>query len=339
MAHLSICVSSYPWKVLHHLEAVVMRSMRSMRSRSGFTLIELLVVIAIIAILIGLLLPAVQKVREAASRSRCANNLKQMGLACHNFHDVNGQLPPGLGAVGDKQTSRFGVTIPANLMFASWHTHILQFTEQDALYRIMTPNTQSLGRPVPLYSCPSDPKGQYAYAVGSWNQLTSSYAGVSGTDLYRYQVLSDPLTNNGLLHHRGRVRIEGITDGTSNTIMIGDRPASLPSGWWGWWDTSRSYSIDWSYDCLGGAANTGSFFGTANDNGGGASCPSGAASGLFRQPANPANACDFDHFWSYHPGGAMFAMGDGGIRFIPYSAQPMMAALATRAGGEVVNLP
>src|SRR5262245_30475359 len=108
-------------------------------SRRGFTLIELLVVIAIIAILIGLLLPAVQKVRESASRMRCSNHIKQMALALHNFHDTQGVLPPGLGAVGDSQSLPFNPTVPANLMFASWHTHILPFTEQDNLYRTMVP--------------------------------------------------------------------------------------------------------------------------------------------------------------------------------------------------------
>jgi len=306
------------------------------RSRSGFTLIELLVVIAIIAILIGLLLPAVQKVREAASRMKCSNHIKQMALALHNFHDTQGVFPPGLGAVGDRNTSAFSATVPANLMFASWHTHILQFSEQDNLYRTMQPNTQGLGRPVPLYACPSDPKGQFGYSGnGFTGQLTTSYAGVHGRNMY----LDNPGQGEGVLFWRSRVNITGIADGTSNTIMIGERPASLQNGWCGWWDSSRNPSSWWDYDCIGGTANTVSFFGNTSDNYDGAACPTGAAVGVYRAPASPPNSCNFDHFWSYHPGGAMFALGDASVRFIPYSAQAMLPLLSTRANGEVVNLP
>ncbi len=305
------------------------------RVRRGFTLIELLVVIAIIAILIGLLLPAVQKVREAASRMKCSSQLKQMGLALHNHHDTHGLFPPGLGAVGDSATD-YNPTVPSTLMFASWYTHILPYVEQDNLYKVMKPNVNGQGKPVPLFGCPSDPKGQYEYAGnGFTGQLTASYAGVSGHDLYRWVVYSDRTANSGILSWRSRTRIVEIGDGTSNTLMVAERPASLPTGWWGWWDTSRQYYVAWDYDCLGGAANTGSFFGASSDSGGGTGCPTGAASGLYRSPANPANACDFDHYWSYHIGGAMFAMGDGSVRFIPYSAQPIMGALATKSGGEV----
>lgn len=302
--------------------------------RYAFTLIELLVVIAIIAVLIGLLLPAVQKVREAASRMKCSGHMKQLGLALHNFHDTHNALPPGLGAFGDRETRPGQPTNPPSLMYASWHTHILPFVEQENLYRRMRPNTTGLGLPVPIYSCPSNPRGQFGYeGNGFTNQLVTDYVGVAGQNLHGR--IGSP--NDGVLFARSRVRLNTITDGTSNTLMIAERPPSYPSGLWGWWDSARSPQHAWDYDCLGGTANVGSFLGNTSDSGGGSPCPSGSAAGLYREAMRPPTACDLDHFWSYHHGGAMFAMADGSVRMIPYSAQPIMAALGTRAGGEVVN--
>jgi prepilin-type N-terminal cleavage/methylation domain-containing protein len=345
--------------------------MRSVR-RAAFTLIELLVVIAIIAILIGLLLPAVQRVREAANRAKCTNNLKQIGVALHAFHDSYAVLPPGLGALEDHwivpptgYPSPFAPpdTIPSTgppkfNRFCSWCTWILPYVDQTSRFRTMRQTKLWNGPPggvVPLYICPSDPRSNDIYAQGvGGNRPVTFYAGVSGT-----------ATNNGkwpacdgVLFTLSKTRLGDISDGTSNTFMVGERPPS-PSLDWGWWDTAvqpDSYGADpdgswsgWDMDVdLGvsehgpsGPAGPGYFdAGSIPD----FNCP---ATSTFKEagpaaisspPYNtPSNFCDFFHYWSNHRGGALFCFADGSVRFIPYTAAGRMNALATRAGGEPVN--
>ena len=304
--------------------------------RCGFTLIELLVVIAIIAILIGLLLPAVQKVREAASRTTCTNNMKQLCLGLHNFHDSQGSFPPGVGAMGDKRVlSASTYTQPtqptAGVQFCSWYTWILPYIEQAALFEVMRPNTNGLAKPIKQYACPSDLKGQYAYSFGT-PQWTTSYTGLAGTTSGYKEWPA-----KGMLAWRSRTDITSVTDGTSSTVVIGERPAD-PSGLWGWWDTTRTPSVPWEADACSGVHNDYSFYGY-NYNAPTGSCPSGVAAGAYRAPKSPigTNYCDFDHLWSYHIGGSMLARVDGSVFFLAYAAGPtILDPMGTKAGGEVV---
>jgi prepilin-type N-terminal cleavage/methylation domain-containing protein/prepilin-type processing-associated H-X9-DG protein len=176
--------------------------------RNAFTLIELLVVIAIIAILIGLLLPAVQKIREAANRMKCTSHLKQMGLAAHNYHDTNSKFPAGVGA----GTLRF-----------SQHAHLLPFVEQDNLHKTINftvppadpLNAIPMGTRVPVFICPSDPNGTRVPA----GQGGNSYVGSMGDDILFMQVQS-----NGVFTGQGtQYTFADITDGTSNTSMFCER--------------------------------------------------------------------------------------------------------------------
>jgi prepilin-type N-terminal cleavage/methylation domain-containing protein len=315
------------------------RFMKGRRLRRGFTLIELLVVIAIIAVLMGLLLPAVQKVREAANRMKCSNNLKQMALGLHQFHDTYNVFPPGLGALGDQRSitaSDFrGPTQPqAGMQFCSWQTWLLPYLEQDALAQIMKPNINALGgtTKIKMFGCPSDPQALRLFSGrGFTNQATSSYVAIGGIDMN----FPEFPTMLGVLYWRSQVRMADIADGTSNTFLIGERPAA-PDGWWGWWDSSREPRNVWDQDCVMGVQNSFSFFGLSEGDTG-TPCPRGPAAGLYRAPANPANHCDFDHLWSYHIGGSLLATADGSVRFFSYQTRPILRAMATRAMGDLVD--
>jgi prepilin-type N-terminal cleavage/methylation domain-containing protein/prepilin-type processing-associated H-X9-DG protein len=199
--------------------------------RCGFTLIELLVVIAIIAILIGLLLPAVQKVREAAARAKCQNNLKQIGLAMHNYHSRMERFPPGFtsGAVavdGDGTGPGWG-----------WAAQLLPDLEQDNLARTITytldithsANATPRVKPLAVFLCPSDnpPSPTFAITDDGGNTLATvafaNYVGMGGTD----EVSGVPDTNNGVLFRNSKIRVTDITDGSSNTLFVGERRSKL----------------------------------------------------------------------------------------------------------------
>ncbi len=214
----------------------------------GFTLIELLVVIAIIAVLIALLLPAVQQAREAARRSQCRNNLKQIGLALHNYHESFGAFPPGnVHAIVD---TTFDTAGKAGY---GWGAFILPQLEQGALFNQLGVNTKELHVlmktaalrpltqiPVNVFRCPTDiapdlndQKIFTNNAYGDTATATASYAGVHGT---RWSWASDWLLSRqdpfGIFWPDSKVRIVDITDGTSNTLMVGERNWDFNSAIW-----------------------------------------------------------------------------------------------------------
>jgi prepilin-type N-terminal cleavage/methylation domain-containing protein/prepilin-type processing-associated H-X9-DG protein len=211
---------------------------------SGFTLIELLVVIAIIAILIGLLLPAVQKVREAAARAKCTNNLKQQGIAIHGYHDVMAAFPPGGSA--DKAPWKTPATAADAHWGSSWMVHMLAFIEQTSVlarwqfsgqsgWQNATNNATIAGLTIGVYRCPStslpdiNPYTTILPGAGGVGIMYATYVAVGGsaTDAGVLTWGGNRVSNQGIMHGNSRVKMTDITDGTSSTILVGEQSNHL----------------------------------------------------------------------------------------------------------------
>ncbi len=292
--------------------------------RCGLTLIETLVVLAIIGVLIGLTLSGVQRVRTSASRADCQNRLRQIGLGLSHYHAAQGHLPPGVTSKADAE----------GFPLMGWQARILPYLEQDAVWRQVVeavksqPNDFTQSPPHPLatvvkaFGCPSDTRTQQpALARNRLTVALGSYLGVAGTRHAR---------RNGVLYKGSTVRFTDIADGTSNTLMVGERPPS-PDLWVGWW--YAGYGVDYSgtADTVLGVRERGSVSDPTFPD-----CGSGSAH--FKE-GRFDSMCDVMHFWSPHAGGANFAFADGSVHFLTYSADAILPALATRAGGEVAEIP
>jgi len=346
-------------------------------TRRGFTLIELLVVIAIIAILIGLLLPAVQKVREAAYRTRCTNNIKQMVLGLAALENERGYYPPGYGSLGDVNVQKPN---KPRLMCASsplvrydpnsvgtgtmrsgpWHQWLLPFIENAPLFEALPRPT---GGGVPLaqwnwiqrqqpdqFLCPSDPRNIDTFSGAG----TTDYAGMSGTAV---KLPNGNMGADGMLHWRAAVRIAEVQGGTAYTAIVVERPRSINNGEWGWW--WQTYGTEdpmgtvpwWDEDVLVGVSEPGA--GDSSLTGGGSCANSVAPLYLPKyDPPRPSptyypgdlcrcSPCDHFRVWSQHTGGAQWGMVDGSVHFIPYqtgtTGRLAIKSLGTRSGGEAFD--
>ena len=292
------------------------------RGEKGFTLIELLVVIAIIAILIGLLLPAVQKVREAAARTQCQNNLKQMGLALHNFHDVYQHLPTG-----------FYPWYSGTFTYTGWQLQSLPFLEQTNLWNLSYTYLQAnpsatdtnaypaCGFQMKIFICPSNAR-PLLESYGGVNYELTSYMGVTGTSS------NNPVSGDGVLYSGSNVRMTDITDGTSNTAAIGERPC-----------TGDLY-YGWGFAPYGTGAGDGDTVLGSLDTVLAVTMGDVATNVGLRQPTQPFTTAEIDgaHFWSFHNVGANFLFCDGSVHFLPYAAGSIFPALCTRNGGEVFTV-
>ncbi len=295
-----------------------------MQTRRGFTLLELLIVIAIIGILIALLVPAVQQVRASAAKVPCANNLRQIGMALYQYHEVHKVFPPGMSWNRGK----------GPLLMSSWLTHLLPFVEQQNLWEktqaafqqspspFKNPPHAGLATVIPVYGCPADGRAGMALIapVDKFPVAFTSYLGVSGKDLESL---------DGIFFRDSRIRLGDIDDGLSQTLLAGERPPSADLQF-GWWYAGAGQRFTGSADMLMGVYEKNALPITKG------SCPPGSYP---FGPGRLGNQCDMFHFWSLHPGGAHFLYADGSVHFLTYSAAPLLPALASRAGGEVVTAP
>jgi len=296
------------------------------KSRAGFTLIELLVVIAIIAVLIALLLPAVQQAREAARRSQCKNNLKQLGLAMHNYHDVHQCFP---GVSYDNENNGGDENIHASY---SWSVFLFPYLEQTAAYNLLSPGAprrmhdaindavlrQVMQTPMPMFRCPSDTgpvlNNHYPINNGTGTATarvdiaTSNYVGVSSAgDIRRDNTNGTFVSGTPVNGNRYSVRgMRDMTDGTSNTMMIGERAFKLGA-------------VELGAATIFGHNGNSDIEGNHDYSNGFISVVAGGKTHINEVALCGAGCNDVDGrqgFASVHTGGAHFLGGDGSVHFI-----------------------
>jgi prepilin-type N-terminal cleavage/methylation domain-containing protein/prepilin-type processing-associated H-X9-DG protein len=291
----------------------------------GFTLIELLVSIAIIAILIGLLLPAIQKVREAANRVKCLNNLKQVGLALHHFHDSQRAFPAGYLCRPRPDPT---YTAPG----WGWAAQLLPYLEQDALGRQIdftlaveaASNASQRTAILPILVCPSDRSTGIFTVVDGNNAVigqaaTNSYAGCYGAG---GEISGAPDKGNGLFFRNSRVRIADISDGTSNTLAVGERCSLFTQTPWAGALTGGITRITPEAPVESNSVEE---------------APTQTLAHTGSHTLNDPNA-DPDDFFTPHPGAGNFLFADGSVRPLQAGINlQTLQVLSTRAGGEVVD--
>ena len=336
---------------------------RGIRNRKAFTLVELLVVIAIIGILIALLLPAVQAAREAARRAQCTNNLKQMGIAMHNYHDTHKRFPEGsvAGTVAD--------TMAGSYYYMNAYAEILPFIEQESLQSLYNFNMPWMMQPIEVphtvisaYVCPSAPLTN-PFSDPEFEILAQSYT-IDGTGAAVSYLLNKGAhriwcrrgavssTVAGVFDMGAGSSFRDILDGTSNTMMVGEGPigddmmvcegqgCNGPAG------SDIPARMAWicphpNAGHIGFSPHV-SIFGSTLDrmNKDFATASFAEGDSSWTDCSQPHDSDTVTNFGSYHPGGANFLFSDGSVHFLSETIETATyRALSTRAGGEVASIP
>lgn len=288
--------------------------------QQGLTVIEILVSITVITLLLVLLLPAIQFARSASRRVACSNKLRQIGMALHVSHDSNKCFPAGvigIGADSRRNMTWLTQTLPyleyGDVLSASFAA----YDDDPSPYSARHADLMAL--PLQVVLCPEDSRGlQYQITRNNRRVALTSYLGSSGTDC---------LMENGILYKDSAVSLAQISDGSSQTLLVGERPASADF-YYGWWYAGYGQVGTGSLNSVLGVCELNMYSDPQSI------C--GAGPFTFRRGSETDN-CDRFHFWSLHSGGGNFLFADGSIRFFSYAGAPNLPAHATRSGNEIMS--
>lgn len=295
--------------------------MSRQRPRIAYTLLELVVLIAIIAVLMALILPAVHNARSAVSRISCMNNLKQIGLALHNYHDVQSALPNGSRSGRPQEPFRY----------MSWRVPLLDFLENRPLWNATQAAFQKNSLPIsseheeirtfqlPAFSCPANPEPAGTWLVDHLTISTSDYLGVSGLE---------PQDQRGMLYNLSRIRFTDCMDGLSNTLLCGERLPSRDKRY-GWWYFGSGQDGQGSLDAFQSIRER-----NVSPRTGYSTCGRGPFS---LNDRNLSPLCRVFVFNSPHSNGIHFLLGDGSVRLTRIESQQIVEAQSTRSGYEVID--